>query len=793
MDISMADIKNINDLKSKLVELNLLDRPDHKLHTMLDILHKDPEDLNIDSPEDNDNGLNLQDNIDIMRLRFNIVDRSKHNKDNSKFSDNSSTLHISDKNNDKQLYKQYLKKDADNTDNTLLYKQYLKKDVDELYINQSVKEDIKKKFVHQRDSLDIYHKINYQISATDIDRAAVLDNKYKLLNINTELYHIILRNEVSYRDIHGTKTGSIDYIQMKNYTNELFEIIIKNEMIIKKVDEKLYGRSILFNKDEPLTYELGTDYQNQASSKFGYSSINQSYSSLLNPIPSSYNGITHPAYKSTTVYQPTQSNTPMSNLLAKYNYHGYVGPPPPPPPHLPPMRPIDLSYKYELGNFNLENDSFNRTSKDTPRSVDRKTSLQKVFDMLRYKIDKEYTEEEEEYFKGLSQEERTQIKDTEKEISLINKKDVPVRFHILSKEMCITNKANIINKLDEYAKSKFQAGDNIKFNNWINGIVKIPFGVHVNIPIKKEDGKEVILKYINNSKDLLDNAVYGHKETKMEILHLLGQWISNPTSCGNVIGIQGPMGNGKTTLVKDGISRAIKRPFEFISLGGCSDSSYLDGHSYTFEGSTWGRIVDVIIRTECMNPVFYFDELDKVSDTPKGEEIINLLIHLTDASQNTKFQDKYYSGINLDLSKALFIFSFNDISKVNPILLDRLIVIKTKGFDTDDKLQIVNKFLLPRIIKKLNIEESEFCINDDNIKYMIDTYTEEKGVRKLEQCIATIFSKLNILLLTEDLDLIDNLFDKYEKPFIITNNLIDKILKSDDNTDLNISTEMMYM
>ena len=109
-------------------------------------------------------------------------------------------------------------------------------------------------------------------------------------------------------------------------------------------------------------------------------------------------------------------------------------------------------------------------------------------------------------------------------------------------------------------------------------------------------------------------------------------------SQGNVLAIQGPMGNGKTTLVKEGIAKAINRPFAFIALGGASDSSFFDGHSYTYEGSHWGRIVDILIESKCMNPIIYFDELDKISES-KGDEIIRLLTHLTDPSQNTLFQD----------------------------------------------------------------------------------------------------------------------------------------------------------
>ena len=101
--------------------------------------------------------------------------------------------------------------------------------------------------------------------------------------------------------------------------------------------------------------------------------------------------------------------------------------------------------------------------------------------------------------------------------------------------------------------------------------------------------------------------------------------ISNPSKCGNVFAVHGPPGVGKTTIIKDGMSKALNLPFAYISLGGATDSSYLDGHGYTYEGSIPGKIVDVISKVKCLNPIIYFDELDKISKTSKGEEIANLL------------------------------------------------------------------------------------------------------------------------------------------------------------------------
>ena len=119
------------------------------------------------------------------------------------------------------------------------------------------------------------------------------------------------------------------------------------------------------------------------------------------------------------------------------------------------------------------------------------------------------------------------------------------------------------------------------------------------------------------------------------------------------------------------------RPYNFVSLGGKTDSSTLVGHSYTYEGSQPGLIVNILKKAQCMNPVIFFDELDKVSDTSKGEEIINILMHLTDSTQNNHFNDKYFQGIDFDLSKCIFIFSFNDETKIE--YTRTILKLKNKG------------------------------------------------------------------------------------------------------------------
>jgi ATP-dependent Lon protease len=326
-------------------------------------------------------------------------------------------------------------------------------------------------------------------------------------------------------------------------------------------------------------------------------------------------------------------------------------------------------------------------------------------------------------------------------------------------------------------------GEYYKIKNWVDTFMQIPFNTYKSLPISINNGIEECHDYMAKSKDILDNAVYGLNDAKLQIMQMVGQWISNPKSVGTAIAIKGPMGTGKTTLVKEGISKILNRDFAFIALGGATDSSFLEGHSYTYEGSTWGKIVDILVKTKSMNPVIYFDELDKISDTPKGEEIAGILTHLTDTSQNSEFHDKYFSEIDFDLSKCLFIFSYNDESKVNPILLDRMYKIQTAGYEKTDKRIISKNYLIPTILKQVNFKEEDVIIPDETIDYIVETYTTgEKGVRNLKRCLEIIYTKLNLYrLMKPDSSLFEKEMTlKVEFPFTVTKDVMRSLIKSDD-------------
>ena len=176
-----------------------------------------------------------------------------------------------------------------------------------------------------------------------------------------------------------------------------------------------------------------------------------------------------------------------------------------------------------------------------------------------------------------------------------------------------------------------------KMKQWVDTFMRIPFNKYANLPIKAEDGVEKCHEFMANAQKTLNEAVYGMNDAKMQIIQMIGQWITNPSAIGTAIAIKGPMGTGKTTLVKDGISKILGREFAFIVTWRCNRQQCTRRSFYTYEGSTWGKIVDILVQCRTMNPVIYFDELDKISKTPRGEEIASILTHLTDTTKMISF------------------------------------------------------------------------------------------------------------------------------------------------------------
>ena len=425
-----------------------------------------------------------------------------------------------------------------------------------------------------------------------------------------------------------------------------------------------------------------------------------------------------------------------------------------------------------------------------------KDSIKKLVKKARNKNTKNYhklinshkqkmTNEMEYFKKKLSNKEQLKIMNDLKEVNEKIQVNIPYRVALLDSQVPNKYKAAVMQKLNVLKSMEPTDSEYYKIKHWVDAFMKIPFGKYKELDVKMDNGVEECTKFMDSAIATLDTCVYGLNDAKMQILQMIGQWISNPSALGTAIAIKGPPGTGKTSLIKEGISKILGRDFAFIALGGASDSSFLEGHSYTYEGSLWGKIVQILMESKSMNPVIYFDELDKVSDTAKGEEIIGILTHLTDTSQNSAFHDKYFADIEFDLSKCLFIFSYNDESKINPILKDRMYHIQTKGYNTKEKVIIAKNYLLPKIREQVNFSTDDVVVPDETIEYIVTNsgFTKsEEGVRNLKRCLEIIHTKLNLYRLVKPENTIISKEIKLDVsfPFTVKKSDVDVLIKSEE-------------
>ena len=282
-----------------------------------------------------------------------------------------------------------------------------------------------------------------------------------------------------------------------------------------------------------------------------------------------------------------------------------------------------------------------------------------------------------------------------------------------------------------------------KLTEWLYYAIQIPRTLHPSF--ERLSNPQSRMEAIQKAKTGMDTSLYGMETAKEQILVTFFDMIAHPSTIGHSIGLVGPKGVGKTILAQT-LANALSLPFQQISLGGINDASFLDGSSLVFEGSQPGIITKKLIKMGHKNGILFFDELDKLAGTEHGKEVSNSLLHITDFSQNHAFTDKYIGELDIDLSHLFFIFSMNDPSLIDPILLNRIPLIYVPGYSLDQKLYIIQNYLLPKELSVRDFASHDLIFPPKVIQYMITKHHLERyeGVRELQELISDLVKKLSL-------------------------------------------------
>lgn len=337
----------------------------------------------------------------------------------------------------------------------------------------------------------------------------------------------------------------------------------------------------------------------------------------------------------------------------------------------------------------------------------------------------EFTGEEKTYMTThLSAEERLELRGM---LRRMRPEREPRRLRVLRSALPWKVKADIFRQLMENESSKYE--------EWVERALRLPLDRFTTPPKRAHE------HFLERARERMDAEITGHEEAKHEVLRQVCTWLHAGAHAGFAIGLEGEPGIGKTSFVKRALSQCMERPFCFVGLGGASDASVLLGHAYTYEGALPGRLAECVTTTGVMDPIIFFDELDKISTSGKGDELVNALIHLTDPVQNSHLRDRYFHGIDLDLSRAVLVFSYNDPSRVHPVLLDRIKRIHMGAPSHAQRIEICARHLLPRA---LLADESATELPAEVIDFLVRRAEGEAGMRSVEKELAHVIASYRL-------------------------------------------------
>jgi len=326
-------------------------------------------------------------------------------------------------------------------------------------------------------------------------------------------------------------------------------------------------------------------------------------------------------------------------------------------------------------------------------------------------------------------------------------------------------------QLDRLARMHPDSADANVLQSYLEWVLELPFG--------KLTKKNLSVKEVSKE---LDKDHYSLEKPKERIVEFFSvrelaelRGIKQKEAGGVILCFAGPPGVGKTSLANS-IATALGRPLVRIALGGLEDVNELRGHRRTYVGAMPGRLVQGLIEAKSMDPVIVLDEIDKVGRSMRGDPTAALL-EILDPEQNSKYRD-YYLNFNIDLSKAIFIATANDVGRIPAPLRDRMEFIGLNSYTPKEKFEIAKRYLIPQELKKHALKRREFSISDKALKILIDEYTREAGVRNLRRRIAGLMRKSARILLEESskthIDITKKNLDKFTDKKVFEISLVDK-------------------
>lgn len=324
-------------------------------------------------------------------------------------------------------------------------------------------------------------------------------------------------------------------------------------------------------------------------------------------------------------------------------------------------------------------------------------------------------------------------------------------------------KERLLKESSKLMKMPSGSHESTVIRNYLDKCLEIPFGKYTKDTIKFDKARKI-----------LDKEHYGLEKVKERIIDSLAVYKRNPDFSGQILCLAGPPGVGKTSIVKS-LAKSMNRKYVRVALGGIHDEAEIRGHRKTYIGSMPGRIIDAVIKSGVMNPIILLDEIDKVGNDFKGDPS-SALLEALDPEQNSTFAD-HYIEFPVDLSRVLFITTANDISSISKPLYDRMEVIELNSYSVEEKFHIAKEHLIKKELAKHSLSARELKISDDAVYSLIENYTREAGVRKLERMIASLCRKASVAL------------ESGQKTFKVTADNIESILGKKIYMKETVSTE----